>query len=189
MSPYRVCSVTTSENSSILTHVSSSLNVVFQFASRNLTCTRPMANPSILFIPLMALPAPSYAKAKLWPPFWVEALNTTTLLLNWCPSRVINILPTHHLMCDIHQSYDHICVFGYCVILIGMALATTRSPLSLLVVCFLGTHREKVYHCIEFIHPPCYYLSTCSFWRGQFSIYFVIINSTPLGKIYETMGW
>lgn len=52
MSPYRVCSVTTSENSSILTHVSFSLNVVFPFASRTLTCPRTMAKPSVLFTPL-----------------------------------------------------------------------------------------------------------------------------------------
>jgi hypothetical protein len=51
-------------------------------------------------------------QAKLPPPFWVEALNTATHLLNICPSRAILFHTPHFRLYGQNPSYDHLRVFG-----------------------------------------------------------------------------
>jgi transposase InsO family protein len=51
-------------------------------------------------------------QAKLPPPFWVEALNTATHLLNICPSCSILFHTPHFQLFGQNPSYDHLRIFG-----------------------------------------------------------------------------
>jgi hypothetical protein len=51
-------------------------------------------------------------QATLSPSYWVEALHTTTYLLNWRPSKTLNHQTPYAALHNSPPSYDHLHVFG-----------------------------------------------------------------------------
>jgi histone deacetylase 1/2 len=88
--------------------------------------------------------------AKLPPLFWLEALHTTTHLLNIRLSRSIEFHTPHYRLYGQHPSYDHLRVFA-CLYYPNTHATTTHKLQPHSVRCiFLGyPHEHKGYTCFD----------------------------------------
>lgn len=89
-------------------------------------------------------------QAHLPPPYWVEALHTSTHLLNCHPTKTLDFSTPHQALYDRPPSYTHLRVFGCCCYPNTSATMPHKlAPCSTLCV-FLGySHDHKGYRCLE----------------------------------------
>jgi hypothetical protein len=84
------------------------------------------------------------------PPYWAEALNTTTRILNILPTKTLNFSTLHFALFGCPPTYDHLRVFG-CLCYPNLSATTPHklSPRSTLCV-FLGySDHHKGYRCLD----------------------------------------
>lgn len=82
--------------------------------------------------------------------YWIEALHTTTCLLNWLPSKPIHrVIPFQSLFQTL-LLYSHLCVFGcLCYPNTSATMSHKLSPRSLPRVFLDYPPNHKGYHCLD----------------------------------------
>jgi hypothetical protein len=73
-------------------------------------------------------------QASMMARYWVEALHTTTYLLNHLPCKAISAPCLYVALYSVAPSYEHLCVFGYVYYTNLFAQATHKLPPGPLVV-------------------------------------------------------
>lgn len=110
-----------------------------------------MVRLSVSFVPLTMSFAHFCSRLLLPPPsFWVEALHTTTHLLNFLPTKTLQPSTPHFALFGTLPQYDHMRVFG-CICYPNLSTTASHmiAPHSTMCV-FLGySAQHKGYQCLD----------------------------------------
>ncbi|KAL8171265.1 hypothetical protein V2J09_023069 [Rumex salicifolius] len=116
------------------------------------------------------------------PLFWIEALNTTTHLLNLIPTKTITNLMPHTSLYDSPLTYSHLRVFGcLCYPNLSSTMPHKLSPRSPPCVLLEYTHFHKGYWCKDISSNKVYILRHVIF--DEFTFPFQNKNSSNPSKL------
>jgi hypothetical protein len=123
-------------------------------------------------------------QAKLPPPIWAKAINTTDHLLNIRPSRVIANFTPYFLLYSVHPTYDHLRTFGWlCFPNLSHSIDHKLSPCSTRCI-LLGYPREhKGYMCFD-LSSRKIIITSCRF-RQKFLYALQRLSTTPTEHLHR----
>jgi hypothetical protein len=84
------------------------------------------------------------------PPYWAEALNTATRLLNILPTKTLHLSTPHYALFGVAPTYTHLRVFG-CKCYPNLSSTTPHKLVPRSTLCvFLGySDHHKGYRCLD----------------------------------------
>jgi hypothetical protein len=89
-------------------------------------------------------------QASMPPSYWVEALNTATVLFNILPTKTLGFITPQFALHGVLPSYDHLRVFGCaCYPNLAAAAANKLAPRSTLCVFIGYSPHHKGYCCLD----------------------------------------